>query len=286
MINITDYQKTIPKPAALAIGICIVAFFGLADYLTGSELSFSIFYLIPISLVTILAGLFYGIIIAVISAAAWLTADLLPGANYTHALIPYWNAVVRLGYFILHAYLLSKLIEILSKAQDLSLRDSLTGAPNWRYLKEISSNKLQEAHRERRPITVGYIDLDNFKGVNDTMGHDVGDDLLRVIAEIIQTGIRPNDAMARVGGDEFVILLTEIDYDNANKTLVRIKDHISKEMDDNGWPVTISIGAITYRVIPSSIDNMIKKADELMYSVKREGKNSIKHTHWPAQTGD
>jgi hypothetical protein len=86
---------------ALIFGFVLVAFLGLSDYLTGSEMSFSIFYLIPITLLTVMAGRFIGLVVSVISAGVWLTADLTAGHVYTQTLIPHWNAIVRLGYNVL-----------------------------------------------------------------------------------------------------------------------------------------------------------------------------------------
>ncbi|MFH0795568.1 MAG: GGDEF domain-containing protein [Candidatus Omnitrophota bacterium] len=286
MQDFLEYKNIIPKPIILLAGFIAVILLGFTDYITGYELSFSVFYLIPISFVTILSGFSSGMIISVLSAATWLIADLTSGAHYSNFLIPYWNTFVRLGYFSLQSFLLSKLLSELIKSKDRSLRDSLTGAPNWIYFEEFSAKEIRKARREKKPLTVVYIDLDNFKGINDTMGHDIGDYLLRTITDIIQSGIRPNDIMARVGGDEFAILLTELDYGNANHVLLRLKDNIIKEMNSNNWPVTISMGAITYRTIPGSIETLIKQTDGLMYSVKNGGKNDLKHNQWPTQSQD
>ena len=100
------------KPIGIFISIGIVCFLGVTDYLTGNELSFSIFYLIPISFSTLFAGRKAGLIVSLISAIIWFYADLLGNQKYSNPLIPYWNSLVRLGYFTLHTFILSILLTL------------------------------------------------------------------------------------------------------------------------------------------------------------------------------
>jgi diguanylate cyclase (GGDEF)-like protein len=87
-----------------------------------------------------------------------------------------------------------------------------------------------------------------------------------------------------VGGDEFVILLSETGYEGAETVLKRIQDAVRSEMKAHGWPVTLSIGAVTYTVLPSTVGPMLKKADEIMYTVKRAGKDNFAHIQWPPES--
>jgi diguanylate cyclase (GGDEF)-like protein len=136
-----------------------------------------------------------------------------------------------------------------------------------------------------RPLTVAYLDLDDFKTVNDTLGHEAGDDLLRTIVELMQANIRPADMLARTGGDEFVLVFPETDYVGGGEVLRRLHSKIQSEITRSGWPISCSLGAITFNVLPSSPDALVKRADELMYSVKLSGKGSLKHEQWPAAAG-
>jgi len=274
-------SKKYPLWAVLTVGILIVIFLGITDYLTGPELSFSIFYLIPISLATLAAGKYPGFLISLTCAVVWLLADIVSGGHYSQILIPYWNAVVRLGYFCLHTYLLSVLLKTIEREKAMALRDPLTNAANWRFFEEFANREIQRDRRNKRSITIVYFDLDNFKTVNDTLGHDVGDDLLRTVSEITQGSLRPSDMLARVGGDEFALLLPSTDYNGAAAVLKRVRESVLGEMKAHGWPVTMSMGAVTFSTLPSTVGPMLKRADEVMYTVKRGGKNNLVHELWP-----
>ena len=281
MLEIDTLKTKLPPWLLLLLGSLMIAFLGITDYLTGAELSFSIFYLIPISGVTLLAGRGYGIAAALFSAGVWLAADLLGGSDYSHWLTPYWNSAVRTGYFLLHAFLLHGLTESIRTQKALSRTDPLTGTSNWRYFQECSVQEIQRAHRSKKPLTIAYIDLDNFKSVNDMQGHDAGDEVLRVFVRTAESDMRPADRLARIGGDEFAVLLPETDFAGADRVLGRIRDSLMEQMQLYEWPVTLSIGAVTFVAPPTSVETMINKADNLMYSVKKSGKNSIRHEQWP-----
>jgi diguanylate cyclase (GGDEF)-like protein len=230
---------------------------------------------------TLVGGGLAGLAISLVSAAAWLGADLLGGASYSHPLIPYWNATVRLGYFCLHTSLLVVLNTLIERMRDLGLRDPLTGASNWRYFHEIAQRELDVHRRDKRPITMAYVDIDNFKTINDTLGHDAGDDVLRTTAEVIQSQIRPGDILARVGGDEFALLFPAVDPPGADVVLQRVHGALQQTFEGNNWPVSVSVGAVTFTALPSSVEALVKRADDLMYQVKRAGKNNVVHETWP-----
>jgi len=278
---VRDFRGRLPRPLVLLLALLLVGFIGATDFLTGFELSFSIFYLIPISLATLAGGRLEGLASAGLSTAAWLTADLLSGHSYSHWLIPYWNSAVRLGYFLLHTLLLDRLLTAMRRQEELSTLDPLTGAANWRQLQERAGLELEKAKRSRKPLIFCYLDLDNFKSINDTLGHEVGDDLLRIVVEAIQRQIRAGDLVARVGGDEFAVLLPETGYRPAHAVLERMQARIIALMRRNGWPVTLSMGAISFSALPSTVDSMVKRADDLMYKVKGGGKNDLRHESWP-----
>jgi diguanylate cyclase (GGDEF)-like protein len=124
---------------------------------------------------------------------------------------------------------------------------------------------------------VAYLDLDNFKEVNDRFGHSRGDSLLRLVAATIRTNLRKTDMVARLGGDEFALLLPETGYEPAAAVLRKIHQLLLGKMQRCGYPVTCSIGAVTFLRPAESVEELIKRADACMYAAKRGGKDRMKH---------
>lgn len=275
--DIPEVLNTKNKLLAFGISFIMVMILGLIDYLSGYEISFSIFYLIPVSFSVYYSGFKYGLIISLLSAINWYFADIKSGHHYQHLFIPIWNAIMRLGYFTLHSYFLYKYLGLYNKSKIDSLTDPLTGAKNRRLFYKLFEQEVSKSKRTNRPFTLMYFDLDNFKVVNDTFGHLSGDSLLVMVSHLINTNIRPSDIFARLGGDEFALLFPETDYDQSNIIIKRIKDLVEIEMMKNNWPVTLSVGAITFRKFNYAVHEMLKQVDDLMYTVKRKGKNNIEH---------
>lgn len=258
----------------ITAGVIFVGVVGVADFWTGSELSFSLFYLIPIALVTWFAGRNIGYVIGVTSAITWFVADILAGQSYSQPLIPYWNAAVRLVFFVVVASLIPALKE-LEREKEVAHTDYLTGVANRRLFFETAQREFDRSQRYQHPFSIAYIDLDNFKIVNDQFGHRVGDQLLCVVANQAQKYLRKTDMIARVGGDEFVLLLPEADQEASQIIVSKINLALLDEMQRHNWPVTFSIGVLTCRTAKSTADELIKEADELMYTVKKNGKNAV-----------
>jgi diguanylate cyclase (GGDEF)-like protein len=277
MRNIVDYLNKQPKSRLTALGFFIVALVGILDHLTGPELFVSIFYLIPIFLATWFTERWIGIMISIASALIWLLADFTSGHTYSHPAIPYWNMSVRLGTFLVITFLLSTLKYALEQEKELARTDPLTGIANRRYFIELANAEINRASRYKHSFTVVHIDLDNFKAVNDRFGHSVGDALLRLVASTIRNNIRATDIVARLGGDEFVILLPETGPEPAGVITEKIQKISLDLMRKNEWPVTLSLGVVTFIQPPSTVDEMLKISDGLMYAAKNHGKNTIKY---------
>ena len=259
----------------MLIAWILVALLGVIDYFTGYELSFSLFYLLPVALVSWYVGREQGLVISIASAAIWLMANVLAGESYSSTLFLYWNTIVRLGFFLIVALLLSELRISWENERTLSRTDFLTGSLNSRAFYELTEAEIRRSQRYRSPLTVVHIDLDNFKEVNDRFGHSAGDGLLQDIVNIIKNNIRVTDAVARLGGDEFAILLLEVDEESTRMIIPRLHQVLSKEMEQRNWPVTFSMGVLICNTAPASVNEMLHQVDQLMYTVKSDGKDGV-----------
>ncbi|MCW9013159.1 MAG: GGDEF domain-containing protein [Gammaproteobacteria bacterium] len=254
---------------------------GVVDYLVGPDISFSVFYTLPIMLAAWYGGKQTGLTVAGVSAAVWLAADLAAGSQYSNLLIPVWNTLVRLSFFLIILWLLLIVRDKLALEESLADTDPLTGLANRRFFQEQLEREYARVRRYPEPFTIAYFDLDNFKYVNDNLGHDVGDELLKTVASTLSNSIRATDFAARLGGDEFAVLFPKLEKDSVLAVLETLPAELLAAMGDNKWPVTFSIGAVTFSEVMGSSRDMIKQVDDLMYQVKKSGKNSIRHVVWP-----
>ena len=265
----------------MALLLCVTAL----DAVTGSALSFVVLYLLPVALMTWFVGRREGLWMCGLAALAWLVADVTgDAAVQTHMAILWWNAGVRFGVFAVVALLLPA-AKLLRREQELARIDPLTGAANRRRLCEAVHHELLRSRRYRRPMTVAFVDLDGFKRVNDELGHAAGDKVLCAVVDRINHIVRQTDLLARVGGDEFVLLLPEIDQEAAKVIVPKLHLALTEEMLRESWPVTFSIGVMTWRDGVVTAEELIARADRLMYDIKHRGKNAIAYAVFgePAQ---
>ena len=262
------------KLELIAIALVLIAAPTYLTQATGGTISFAIFYLAPVALLSWYMGTAEGILASIFSASAWLRADTVATGS-SNLIVRYWNAVVLLGFFLITALILSRLKAAYQQEQELSRVDFLTGVPNGRAFRQVAEMEKHRVKRYRRPLTVAYLDIDNFKIVNDQYGHQTGDVLLVWVARSIRRNLRATDFVARVGGDEFALLLPETGAEAGQFVLYKVQRVLVDLAKQNSWPVTFSIGAATFVEEPESLDQMIQSADELMYTAKRNGRNRI-----------
>ncbi len=263
--------------AAIGIVLCV----GVADYLTGTETSLILFYLAPIGFGTWYVSLRAGVFLSAGAALVSIASDALHRLGIAHVSVPAallaWNGLVQLGTSVALVLMLSALRGRLEAEELLARTDALTQIANRRAFFETAGLEIERTRRTRRPLTLAYIDIDDFKDVNDTSGHAEGDALLVEVARTIRAGTRAIDAVARLGGDEFGLVLPETDAVESQALLSRLRATLLATMQRSGWRVGFSIGAATFLVAPGSVDEMMARADALMYAAKREQKGSIRH---------
>jgi diguanylate cyclase (GGDEF)-like protein len=258
---------------ALAAGGAVIV--GGIDYLTGYEVSISLFYLGPVAVAAWYAGRPPGIGIAVLACLCWYVAELAAGGRYSHAAIPVWNALVRFGFFLITALLLTALRQSLRGQQQLARMDGLTGLHGRRAFDERLAHDLALAQRRKSALTLAYIDLDDFKAVNDTYGHAAGDRLLKAVAGALSGSIREADTAARIGGDEFAPLLPNTDGRAAELVVAKIRRALHDALGAERRDAACSIGVVTFLGSAISPERAVAAADELMYRVKRGSKGSV-----------
>jgi diguanylate cyclase (GGDEF)-like protein len=250
---------------------------GWLDRVTG-DYSLIIFYVIPVSLMAWFVTRTSGILFCLLAFATRFIADEPAGSfSFKSTELHYWNIFIEFLFLLIMSLLFSALRRNLDSEKARAGTDPLTGALNRRSFFELAEYELNWWRRYSQPFTLAYIDLDNFKEINDHKGHHVGDELLNAVVSTIAANIRSTDILARFGGDEFVLLLPDTGSEAAQPFLAKIHDNLQHTMASNNWPVTFSIGAVTYLKAPATVDEVICRADILMYEVKRGGKNRLLH---------
>jgi len=160
--------------------------------------------------------------------------------------------------------------------ESLALHDELTGLPNRRLLLDRLSLSIAYARRNKRTMAVMYLDLDGFKQINDTLGHDAGDTLLVMVATRLVGAVRQEDTVARLGGDEFVIALWELSHaEDAANLALKVVQAVSQPYSIQGRSVnmTASIGISIYPTHGEDAATLMKSADQALYEAKHSGKN-------------
>lgn len=165
----------------------------------------------------------------------------------------------------------------IAKLERDAIEDPLTGSYNRRYLESKLDEEIGRAARLNKPLSAVMIDLDHFKHVNDTYGHDVGDKVLRHVCSLIMASVRANDTVIRYGGEEFVVIAPDCDDDDASALGERMRAKIAESALDlpNGehLVVTASLGVSSLRA--GSAEAMLRAADEALYAAKRAGRNRL-----------
>lgn len=247
----------------------LVILIGYVDYISGPEIGFSLFYLAPV----VAAGWFVGsrsaMIVALTAAICWFTADYLIRVSLGLSL---WNGLTRLVIYTGQGILIATLREDRRREARLARTDAVTELPNSRSFHESIESKVAE----QAPITAMFIDLDNFKRVNDLFGHPAGDATLRRVAETIRKAVRNTDLAARVGGDEFAIVLQEVDEEACAAVATRIIEGvrvIARDLDGTAFGASVGI-AISSDGHTSQKD-LIKAADAALYEAKERQKGTF-----------
>jgi diguanylate cyclase (GGDEF)-like protein len=256
--------------------VALIIFFGAVDALTGDELSFAIFYLVPISLAAWYSTGGSTAFVSILAAFVWMAVEYTTNEPYSQQWILLWNSSVRLLFFFIVAYLVRQLRSHVESQQKLARTDTLTGLLNRSGFIERSEPLVNSASRYGLSLAIGYIDLDGFKNINDTLGHSYGDEVLKTIGEVLKISSRESDIAGRIGGDEFAVLLPNTDLAGAGVFFEKLQVQILSDVKKNGWSqLGVSIGAIVFEKGPPSLRDALIVADRLMYRAKKSNGTSV-----------
>jgi diguanylate cyclase (GGDEF)-like protein len=223
-------------------------------------------------------------IISVVFGIHWLTYPFLRFTAFWE--VPGFligTILVVLQYLTLIAAVLllfqKRLLDAEYNALELAYHDPLTGLNNQRYMNRLFDQALLLAMRPHQMLAVIYIDLDNFKPINDTDGHLVGDEVLKIIAKRLVDNTRSTDICARMGGDEFVVIATQLESeDHAHQIAAKLLQQCCNPVDTNNknYHLGASIGVSVYPTHGNDLTQLLKNADDAMYEVKKNGKSGYR----------
>ncbi len=269
-----------PRWVVLGAVLVVTLLLGVVDVVTGFEISFSFFYLLPVSVAAWVAGRRAGTLMSAIATGIWLVANQLGGQVYSQPGVAVWNAGTRFGFFIVVALLLAEFRRIFALERRLARSDPLTGLLNRGAFYETVSAELERARRFSHPVALAYLDLDDFKSINDARGHEAGDRVLERVASMIRSSVRSVDSVGRLGGDEFAVLLPETDEREAQLVGARLLAAFHGDASGD-IVVSASIGVVSCPVAPDSVEALVTAADTLMYQVKRAAGDAVLYLEYP-----
>jgi diguanylate cyclase (GGDEF)-like protein len=254
-----------------------VAGLAVFDYLSGPELRFFIFYWPPIAVATWYLGRRWGFAFVGLCGVAWLLANPVGYAENARFGLTVWNAGVNIASFALLAAVVGRLRTLLEHERLTARIDLVTGVANLRSFSESISAEVGRSARNGTSLSLAYLDIDDFKLINDRLGHAAGDEVLRAAAQVLRDNIRGGDIVARLGGDEFALLLPGAGEDEAAQVIGRLRHALTAMATESAWRISFSIGLVTSPGATLSADDLIRAADALMYDVKASGKNAVRY---------
>ena len=276
-------SSTYIKLGAWVICITAIVALGLLRMITDAEFTFASAAIVPVVIISWIGGQRQGTLFSLLAAVMWTSADLLAERHFSAFWIPYANGVTQFATYGFVSYLISNVKALLVREKELATRDELTKLLNRRAFFELGEAEVDRSRRYGHSIAIVFFDLDDFKTLNDTRGHRVGDQALQAVAQALRNELRSTDHVARLGGDEFAILLPELGFGAVKEAGDKISSAVNRAMKQFS-PVSVSVGISWFEAAESEFSSMLASADSLMYEVKREGKHGVRIARNSKQT--
>lgn len=264
-----------PPAAVMVLSLVLLLMVALADFSTSPDFSFSLFYILPLALATRFAGRNYGFAIAMLSVLPLLYEGIANGHLALHPVKYLWNVSLHIATLALISAMMHRMHVHLERETQLARTDSLTGVLNRRAFRARLATVADDRRLGGEMIALAYVDLDDFKYINELGGHQLGDDVLRIMARALSSSVRDTDIVGRLGGDEFALILRGVSSQQATVVLNKIKSRLARDASARKVSITCSIGCVMFRAAAHDIEAIIHVADELMFDVKRAGKNGM-----------
>ena len=276
--SVLERLERLPRLVVLLLGLALIAAIAWLDYVTGPKLLLNVFYLLPVMLVAwVTASTTCGLLAVLATFLVGPLEAFFDGLHLYTLPVEVWNAGMRTAVFCIVLLLLAEVRELVARLQEQSLTDELTGVANRRAFLEVATREIERSRRYRHELSLAYLDIDDFKAVNDRRGHVVGDRVLVALAGLARATARTVDTVARIGGDEFVILMPETDAHVAVPLAERLRAACSRAAGSDAAPVTCSVGVVTFECAPTDVEDLLASADALMYEAKAAGGDTVRH---------
>lgn len=268
------------RPHVLVAGFAAIAAVGWVDYLTGRGIALSLFYFASVVACAWWGGRKEGVAVALAATAALVGAESAVPSDDASIAMTVWDGITHAVVFTFAAVTVSmlrrdrrRLAEMLALAESRARSDALTGLANGRAFIDRVRSEIPRLRRSASPLTLVYLDIDNFEAVNEKFGRAAGDALLKRIGDILSVGTRAGDLPARLGGDEFAVALWDVEQEDAEMICRRLVERIGElEREYPSTGIGASAGLVHLASPPNDVDRILRIAEQAMSAAKREGK--------------